>query len=1433
MGFSPKLFSRFAKGLVHPEGQLAQFHDPVVQANPHLPPELAWAEHYGSRSVAFARKFKPGEEAAATGVFAAGRPPENAPIVSRVGAVVNAGRSADNKLTPPKSNQEIDDEKAIALIQLLVEVVVASAQTRMQGQADKVKASPERLREVKILLRTAKLRDNRMAIKKLKAELAKLRGTSSNDRRRQAEALERDIRKIQTRLTSLKRQLRVPGAPGNQQIIRAIFDYVAKVPALRKKYTAFVNPLAEYLEMGTGDYIRVRGSTVRKGKKTEVVDLDRTPLEQFANKEWQEICRLCGFEPRFYQSSWLEALLVRAEHGFDRGLLGAPTQVGKTFACFPLALALAQGYYPGKTILIIAPQRVVVDSIRDDIARVMGDVKVGIINADHKDFGKGYDVVVASTSTIGRKEHLKTLDPNLYGVVATDEAMFLQTTTGKGILKRLGFLDDKSLVQKNKGKFLFGFSADARMFGLTGIFGDNARLDEFDLPWYIQNKFLHEPVGIRIKYSDSISKDQWEVIHESGDEISVPKVSLKYVGQVYETVRRRFGDGNVVVFCPNIAHAEAIVAYFNTVQKDGYAYAYHSRKSADANHAAQKGFQDGTGPKVIVGVEALSVGFRAKGAVGVVMVHETSSSRRYGQRLGRILGIHDGEDPRRVSVVEMVGKSRHIKRPVSLPQLMGIEGYPGDEVEYRPLLILAGKKERKPVPQFKVVPAADGMGVDFVETAQHVEIINFPKRFPSRVRAVLDERYQGDIAAMSRDTEITEDELESFIACSLPKNYAMVWRFANIVQPDNPASVVDAWVADYLDLMEVTFALPVWQEAPAVTEMIRFIRRQSLTVEYGQQDGSHFASGLTLTADEARQLGFIIRGELVDDDGGIRVIGWKELARTVMVRSQEIDAELVNDILLRAEKEIFALADLRRDKQGHDKRSPELEIEPRASSSIDDIGDFNPNLAKRIDEIGLSTRVINILINEHNLEYVYQIAAMYKVGLLRLENVGDKAYSEIAIKLEELGLTLRMNLTGFPLYEAELARRQNAHVGLDNIHIDKIIHDTGLSSIILDQELFSGMFYLGEIARMSEGVIRDYRYYGDSLLPTVKRVLGRHSLELGMALAGWIMPDRRPGEAGRKALHDKLDMPIRTFVRYNSSLECLQRAGIRCVGQIVELDKSQLRKLGIDQYSVEEIEHELVCWKLSFGMDTMGWESKKVSIAQYKNLAKSIGGLKISVRSFNCLENLGIKYIHELVQKTEAELLKGKSMGRKSLREVRDMLDGLGLSLNMDISKYDTSSLPEDILIELNRKVISLGFSGSTLKVLHDAGIYYLGDLVTKDESDIKPSKFAAHRFSKEVKVVFNKMGYSFGMNIKGWQRSEASILTPKQKRNMEKRIDGLELSERSKNALQNAGILFVYQLVSKSEGKILKLENIGPKSLNEIREVLDELGLSLFMDAN
>ena len=77
-----------------------------------------------------------------------------------------------------------------------------------------------------------------------------------------------------------------------------------------------------------------------------------------------------------------------------------------------------------------------------------------------------------------------------------------------------------------------------------------------------------------------------------------------------------------------------------------------------------------------------------------------------------------------------------------------------------------------------------------------------------------------------------------------------------------------------------------------------------------------------------------------------------------------------------------------------------------------------------------------------------------------------------------------------------------------------------------------------------------------------------------------------------------------------------------------------------------------------------------------ENLWRTIDSLELSVRSANCLQNANLRFLGELVQKSEAEMLKTKNFGRKSLKEIKDILGEMGLSLGMHIEGFDPEKAP-------------------------------------------------------------------------------------------------------------------------------------------------------------
>jgi DNA-directed RNA polymerase subunit alpha len=109
------------------------------------------------------------------------------------------------------------------------------------------------------------------------------------------------------------------------------------------------------------------------------------------------------------------------------------------------------------------------------------------------------------------------------------------------------------------------------------------------------------------------------------------------------------------------------------------------------------------------------------------------------------------------------------------------------------------------------------------------------------------------------------------------------------------------------------------------------------------------------------------------------------------------------------------------------------------------------------------------------------------------------------------------------------------------------------------------------------------------------------------------------------------------------------------------LDKDTLEMIGIIEVGVAGVRRAV--------------EQLERSLADVKhivneNLWKGVDDLELSVRSANCLYFEGILYVGELVQKTELDLLKLRHFGRKSLKEVKECLQEMGLSLGMKLGGW-------------------------------------------------------------------------------------------------------------------------------------------------------------------
>ncbi|MBQ9244494.1 MAG: DNA-directed RNA polymerase subunit alpha [Proteobacteria bacterium] len=161
------------------------------------------------------------------------------------------------------------------------------------------------------------------------------------------------------------------------------------------------------------------------------------------------------------------------------------------------------------------------------------------------------------------------------------------------------------------------------------------------------------------------------------------------------------------------------------------------------------------------------------------------------------------------------------------------------------------------------------------------------------------------------------------------------------------------------------------------------------------------------------------------------------------------------------------------------------------------------------------------------------------------------------------------------------------------------------------------------------------------------------------------------------------DLPIEAIV-IDALFSPVQRVNYTVtnarVGQHTDYDKLTLEVWTDGSVAPEDavafaakILKEQVSIFINFDEDIVPVETavETVEVNSNEYLDRSVNELELSVRSANCLQNANIRFIGELVQKTEADMLKTKNFGRKSLREIKDILQRMGLTLGMSIDNWE------------------------------------------------------------------------------------------------------------------------------------------------------------------
>lgn len=245
---------------------------------------------------------------------------------------------------------------------------------------------------------------------------------------------------------------------------------------------------------------------------------------------------------------------------------------------------------------------------------------------------------------------------------------------------------------------------------------------------------------------------------------------------------------------------------------------------------------------------------------------------------------------------------------------------------------------------------------------------------------------------------------------------------------------------------------------------------------------------------------------------------------------------------------------------------------------------------------------------------------------------------------------------------------------------------------------------------------------------------------------------------------------------------------------------------------------------------------KNVHEIDCSNLFAKLNKLNLSVRTFNCLINTTkLTYIGELVQKTESELMKIPNFGRKCLREVKKILSDHGLRLGMIIPDFDillckydqqSSDAVEDKFKRTRRWI---DYKTATIA----NGKHYIKK--SDDGFEIERIKYDNgliiwHEGKQLTKVPSLKQADEWIDEWKEKTRStnQDTVLDKKSHLDLFRKVSELSFSPRALNCMVSAKIVYVGDLVSKTEHELLKIKNMGRLSISEIKSNLKLMGLDL-----
>ncbi len=226
-------------------------------------------------------------------------------------------------------------------------------------------------------------------------------------------------------------------------------------------------------------------------------------------------------------------------------------------------------------------------------------------------------------------------------------------------------------------------------------------------------------------------------------------------------------------------------------------------------------------------------------------------------------------------------------------------------------------------------------------------------------------------------------------------------------------------------------------------------------------------------------------------------------------------------------------------------------------------------------------------------------------------------------------------------------------VGPGELHAGDLAVDPSVE--ILNPDLYIATLEEGAELRMDLTVDQGRGYVFAEENKNGELPIGTIPLDANFSPVLTVHYDIENARVGRRTDYDKLTMRIRTdgSLTPDDALAQASRILMEHLNLFVDFDE------GADVPEERQVDEE----------------TKRVA----KLLAMPVEELELSVRSANCLRAAGITHLRELAARTEAEMLKYRNFGRKSLNELGEILQGLNLSWGMDLALYEGIEIDDDV----------------------------------------------------------------------------------------------------------------------------------------------------------